>query len=277
MSNLKESIEQARAYLAPKLVGHNPKVAIVLGSGLGDLADDLSDAVSIPYAEIPGFVVSTVQSHAGRLVVGKLEGIELVAMQGRVHFYEGYEMQQITFGVRVLKALGVETLILTNAAGGLNPAYRPGDLMGIRDHIFMPGLAGYNPLRGPNDDEMGLRFPPLLTAYTPDLLDMAEQEAQRLGITFHRGIYVMVAGPSFETGAELRYLRMIGGDAVGMSTAPETIVAAHGGMRVIGISTITNTATGEGEAEANHEEVMQVGRETGPRLAKLIKAILTKL
>jgi purine-nucleoside phosphorylase len=149
--------------------------------------------------------------------------------------------------------------------------------MGIKDHIFMPGLAGNNPLRGPNDDEIGLRFPPLLNAYTPALLTLAQQEADKLGIKFHQGVYVMVAGPSFETAAELRYLRMIGGDAVGMSTAPETIVAAHGGMKVLGLSTITNTATGEGDAEANHEEVLAVGREAGPRLAKLVKAILAKL
>lgn len=277
MDNLREKIEQARAFVAPKLEGRAPKVAIVLGSGLGSLADELTEAVSISYAEIPNFAASTVVGHAGRMVVGKLDGLELVAMQGRTHFYEGHEMQQITFYVRVLKALGVQTLILTNAAGGLNPAYRPGDLMGIKDHIFMPGLAGNNPLRGPNDDEIGLRFPPLLNAYTPALLTLAQQEADKLGIKFHQGVYVMVAGPSFETAAELRYLRMIGGDAVGMSTAPETIVAAHGGMKVLGLSTITNTATGEGDAEANHEEVLAVGREAGPRLAKLVKAILAKL
>lgn len=277
MDNLREKIEQARAFIAPKLENRAPRVAIVLGSGLGSLADELTEAVSIPYAQIPGFAASTVQGHAGRMVVGKLEGQELIAMQGRTHFYEGHEMQQITFYVRVLKALGVQTLILTNAAGGMNPTYRPGDLMGIKDHIFMPGLAGYNPLRGPNDDELGVRFPPLLNAYTPALLNLAEQEATKLGINFHQGVYVMVAGPSFETAAELRYLRMIGGDAVGMSTAPETIVAAHSGMHVLGLSTITNTATGEGEAEANHEEVLAVGREAGPRLAKLVKAILAKL
>lgn len=277
MENLREQIEQGRAFVAPKLIGRNPKVAIVLGSGLGGLADELTEAISIPYSDIPGFVVSTVQGHAGRMVIGKLEGRELIAMQGRVHFYEGYSMQQITFSVRLLKALGVETLILTNAAGGLNPTYRPGDLMGMRDHIFMPGLAGEHPLRGPNDEELGLRFPPLLNGYTPELLNLAEQEAQALGIKFQRGVYVMVSGPSFETGAELRYLRMIGGDAVGMSTAPETIVAAHGGMRVLGISTITNTATGEGDAEANHEEVLAVGKEAGPRLAKLVKAMLSKI
>lgn len=277
MDNLREKIEQARAYIAPKLAGRAPKVAIVLGSGLGSLAEELSEAVSIPYGEIPGFAASSVQGHAGQMLVGKLEGHELFAMQGRIHYYEGHDMQQVTFYVRVLRALGVQTLLLTNAAGGLNPAYRPGDLMGIKDHIFMPGLAGVNPLRGPNDEELGVRFPPMLTAYTPNLLTLAEQEANQLGIKFHRGVYVMVAGPNFETPAELRYLRMIGGDAVGMSTAPETTVAAHGGMQVLGISTITNTATGEGDAEANHEEVMAVGREAGPRLAKLVKAILAKL
>jgi purine-nucleoside phosphorylase len=211
------------------------------------------------------------------MVIGKLDGYEVIAMQGRAHFYEGYDMQQITFYVRVLRALGIETLILTNAAGGLNPLYRPGDLMGITDHIFMPGMAGHNPLRGPNDDTLGLRFPAMLMAYTPALLDLAKRESRRLGITFHQGVYVMLAGPSFETRAELRYLRMIGGDAVGMSTAPETIVATHSSMRVLAISTITNTATGDGKAEANHQEVLEVGRKAGPRLAQLIKAIVAKL
>jgi len=277
LDSLSEKIEQARAFVGSKLGARQPKVAIVLGSGLGDLADELSEAVAVSYSEIPGFVSSTVKGHAGRLVAGKLAGQEIIAMQGRVHFYEGYGMQQITFPVRVLKALGIETLLLTNAAGGMNPAYRPGDLMGISDHIFMPGLAGNNPLIGPNDDTLGPRFPALLNCYNPNLLDLASQEAQSLGLTFHRGIYVMVSGPFFESKAELRYLRQIGGDAVGMSTAPETVVAAHSGLRVLGISTITNTATGEGEAEANHEEVLAVGREAGPRLAKLVKAILAKL
>ncbi len=274
---MQTNIQQARSFVESRLGKTPPKVAIVLGSGLGSLAEELTGTTSVPYASIPGFAASNVVGHAGRLVAGKLDGKELIAMQGRVHFYEGHDMDLVTFPVRVLRALGVETLILTNAAGGLNPSYRPGDLMGIRDHIFLPGLAGMNPLRGPNDDEVGLRFPPLLKAYTPSLLELAGEEAKKLGIKFHQGIYIMVAGPSFETGAELRFLRQIGGDAVGMSTAPETVVAAHGGMQVLGISTITNTATGEGDAEANHEEVLQVGKEAGPRLSKLVKAILAKI
>jgi len=277
LDSLREQIEEARRFIAPKLEDYKPKIAIVLGSGLGSLAEGLNETISIPYSEIPGFAASTVQGHSGRMVIGKLDDCEVIAMQGRTHFYEGYDMQQVTFYVRVLRALGIETLILTNAAGGLNPVYRPGDLMGITDHIFMPGMAGHNPLRGPNDDQLGLRFPAMLIAYTPALLDLAEREARRLGITFHQGVYVMLAGPSFETRAELRYLRMIGGDAVGMSTAPETIVANHASMRVLGISAITNTATGEGEAEANHDEVLAVGREAGPHLARLIRAIVTRL
>jgi purine-nucleoside phosphorylase len=252
------------------------KIAIVLGSGLGGLADEIQDASYIPYHEIPHFVVSTVQSHAGRMVIGQLEGVAIIAMQGRVHFYEGYEMAQITFPVRVLKALGVQTLILTNAAGGLNLGYQAGDLMGITDHIFMPGLAGLNPLRGPNDQDLGLRFPPMLDVYDPNLLKIAQEEADELGISFRQGVYAMVGGPSFETRAELRFLRNFA-DAVGMSTAPETIVAAHSNIRVLGISTITNIATGEGDSSANHEEVMEMGKQVGPRLATLIKKILPRI
>jgi purine-nucleoside phosphorylase len=252
------------------------KVAIVLGSGLGGLADEIQNAIYIPYQDIPNFVASTVQSHAGRMVIGQLSGVDIIAMQGRVHFYEGYEMAQITFPVRVLKALGVQTLILTNAAGGLNLNYKTGDLMGIADHIFMPGFGGMNPLRGANDDDLGPRFPPMLDVYDPALLKLAQAEADKLGIAFHQGVYVMLGGPNFETRAELRFLRQFA-DAVGMSTAPETVVAAHSGMKVLGISTVTNIATGESDSSANHEEVMEVGKQVGPRLATLIKSILPKL
>jgi purine-nucleoside phosphorylase len=277
LENLSQKIQQSASFLREQLGQNIPRLAIVLGSGLGSLADELSEAIAVPYSTIPNFVVSTVAGHAGRLVAGKLGQTPLIALQGRVHFYEGYDMQELTFGVRVLKALGVETLILTNAAGGLNPAYRPGDLMGIRDHIFFPGMAGFNPLRGANDDTLGPRFPALQNGYDPALLKLAVEVAAEQGLTFHQGTYIMLAGPNYETSAELKYLRLIGGDAVGMSTAPETIVAVHGGMQVLGISTITNTATGEGEAEATHAEVVAVGQAVGPRLASLIKGLIAKL
>jgi purine-nucleoside phosphorylase len=277
LENLSQKIQQSASFLREQLGSNIPRLAIVLGSGLGSLADELSEAIAVPYSTIPYFVVSTVAGHAGRLVAGKLGQTPLIALQGRVHFYEGYDMHELTFGVRVLKALGVETLILTNAAGGLNPAYSPGDLMGIRDHIFFPGMAGFNPLRGANDEALGPRFPALQNAYDPALLKLTAEVAMAQGLTFHQGTYIMLAGPNYETPAELKYLRLIGGDAVGMSTAPETIVAVHGGMRVLGISTITNTATGEGEAEATHAEVVAVGQAVGPRLASLIKSLITKL
>jgi purine-nucleoside phosphorylase len=276
LENLYDKIQEAATFVTGKLGGRTARIAIVLGSGLGDLADEIQDSVSIPYAEIPHFAQSTVQGHAGRLVAGKLGDFPLIAMQGRLHFYEGHDMTTVTFPVRVLKTLGVEVLILTNAAGGMNKNYRPGDLMGLRDHIFMPGMAGFNPLRGPNDERLGPRFPAVSNIYPPKFLDICEEEARHVGINFHRGVYVMVAGSNFESQAELRFLK-IQGDAVGMSTAPEAIVAAHGGMKVLGISTITNTATGEGDSEANHEEVLAVGREAGPRLAALIKRVLPRL
>jgi purine-nucleoside phosphorylase len=249
----------------------------VLGSGLGGLADEIEDPAIIPYSQIPYFAVSTVQGHAGRLVAGTLSGVPVLAMQGRLHTYEGYDMATVTFPVRVMKQLGVNVLILTNAAGGMNPDFRPGDLMGISDHIFLPGMVGNNPLRGFNDERLGPRFPAISGIYPKEFLDITTEEALALGIVFHRGVYVMLTGPNFETFAELKFLRAIGGHAVGMSTVPEAVVAAHGGMRVLGISTITNLATGESHSEANHEEVLEVGREAGPKLAALIKRVLPRI
>ncbi len=277
MKNPHELIHHARDFLHPLLGDRAPKVGLILGSGLGALADEVEDAVGIPYHMIPGFVTSTVHGHAGRLVVGQLAGQTVMAMQGRFHFYEGHDMAQVTFPVRVMKALGATTLIVTNAAGGLNPAYQVGDLMGIADHIFLPGMTGANPLRGPNDEALGVRFQPMVNAYTPRLLELAQSEAAGLNIPFQRGVYVMLTGPNFETRAEMRMLRGFGADAVGMSTAPEVIVAAHGGMEVLGISTITNVLNPDLTTEANHEEVLQVGMEVGPRLASLVKAILPKI
>jgi purine-nucleoside phosphorylase len=272
-----ELVNHAHDYLQPVLGERAPKIGMILGSGLGGLADELKEAVAVPYNTIPGFVSSTVFGHAGRLVAGKLAGTPVLAMQGRFHYYEGHDMAQVTFPVRVMRSLGIETLVVTNAAGGLNPAYRPGDLMGIADHIFLPGMAGANPLRGPNDEALGPRFPGMVNAYTESLLQLAQEAASALGITFHRGVYVMLTGPNFETRAEMRMLRGWGADAVGMSTAPEVIVAVHGGMRVLGISTITNSLNPDLTVEANHEEVLQVGQEAGPRLATLLKSIVPKI
>jgi purine-nucleoside phosphorylase len=252
-----------------------PAVAIILGSGLGDLVYDLENAVAIPYAEIPHFARSTVAGHAGRLLIGMLEGVPVVVMQGRFHFYEGYPSSVLTLPVRVMHMLGAHTLLVSNAAGGVNPAYSPGDFMLLRDHIFFPGLAGANPLIGPNDERLGTRFPPLAHAYDAQLRALARSVAsKRPGITLHEGVYTMVAGPSFETSAELKFLRIVGTDAVGMSTVPEVVVARQMGMRVLGISLITNTATGEETAEVNHTEVLTTAEAARPKFVALVQGIV---
>lgn len=270
-------IRHAQEFIQPLLGGRQPSVGIILGSGLGQLADQVEDAVAIPYHVIPGFVGSTAPGHAGRLVIGQLGGKTVLAMQGRFHFYEGHDMAQVTFPVRVMKALGIETLLVTNAAGGLNPVFQTGDLMALNDHIFLPGMTGQNPLRGPNDDTLGPRFLPVVNSYTQALRDIAQEEADKLGIRFHQGVYVMLTGPNFETRAEMRLLRSWGADAVGMSTVPEVIVAVHSGLRVLGISTITNTLNPDTTVEANGEEVIEVGKVVGPRLVALVKAILPRI
>jgi purine-nucleoside phosphorylase len=255
-----------------------PSVAIILGSGLGDLAAEISNATAIPYAEIPHFLRSTVPGHAGRLLIGHLEEVPVVMMQGRFHFYEGYPLSAITLPVRVMHALGAQTLIVTNAAGGVNAAYGPGDFMLIRDHIGFPTLSGANPLIGPNDDRLGERFPGLANAYDEHLREIARSvAAQQADTTLREGVYVMVGGPQFETRAELLFLRMIGADAVGMSTVPEVIVARQEGMRVLGISLITNKATGEETGEVSHQEVLSVADAARPRFALLVRGILRKI
>ncbi len=252
-----------------------PAVALILGSGLGDIATELHDATAIPYAEIPYFAHSTVPGHAGRLLLGMLGGVPAVVMQGRFHFYEGYSLQAITLPVRVMRMLGAHTLIVTNAAGGMNAAYQPGDFMLIRDHINLPGLAGANPLIGPNDQQLGERFPPLAGAYDPALRALARSiAATQPGTTLHEGVYVMVAGPSYETGAELKFLHAIGADAVGMSTVPEVVVARHMHMRILGLSLITNSATGEETEEVNHAEVLAVAGAARLRFAALVRGIV---
>ena len=254
------------------LTKHRPTVAIVLGSGLGALADDVQGADRIPYERIPGWKRSTVPGHAGQLVVGRLEGKSVAVMKGRLHYYEGYDMQEITFPVRVFKAWGIETIILTNACGGLNPTYKAGDLMVINDHInFMAG----NPLRGANDDTLGPRFPDMVGAYTEELRKLAHE----VDTDLRDGVYVAVAGPNFETPAELRMLRRWGADAVGMSTVPEVLVARHASMRILAIGTVTDMATGlPGLIDhVSHEEVLKIADAAGKRLASVIKGVVRRL
>lgn len=256
-----------------------PRVGLILGSGFSLLADAVEDGVAIPYGEIPHFPVSTVAGHAGRLVVGQLEGQVVMVMQGRAHYYEGYSMAQITFPVRVMQVLGVDTLIVTNAAGGLSPEFQAGDVMLITDHINLIGMAGLNPLRGPNLDGFGPRFPDMSQAYDPRLQALARQVAAEADVPLREGVYICLAGPSFETPADLRFLRRIGADAVGMSTVPEVTVARHGGSRVLGLSGISNVLPVEGAppAETTHEEVLEAGRMLVPRLEAIVRGVLKNL
>lgn len=275
MGDLYEQIELARTAIAGR-VAHAPRVALVLGSGLGALADELEEAVAVPYSAIPGFPQSTVVGHRGELAIGLLAGQPVAVMRGRFHFYEGYSMQQVTFPVRLLRALGCETLLVTNAAGGLRSDWPVGELMQITDHIFLPGMVGHHPLIGPNDERLGPRFPAMVGAYDAELGALAQFVAREQGLTLREGVYLMLSGPSFESSAELRMARLLGADVVGMSTAPEVVVARHMGMRVLGISLVTNQALPDG-APANHEEVLEAGEVAKPKFAALLKGILSRL
>jgi len=259
--------------------GAQLRVGIILGSGVNALADDVSDAVTIPYERISNFPRTTVEGHVGRLVLGTFEGHSVVFMQGRTHYYEGASMQHITFPIRVLRILGIEALIVTNAAGGINQSFHVGDLMVIVDHIGLVNMTGLNPLRGLNDATFGPRFPDMTRAYDPALVALACRVAHDNGIPIHQGVYAGVAGPSFETPAELRFLRAIGADAVGMSTVPEVTVAHHAGIRVLGISGISNVAILDARegGEASHREVLEAGYQISPRLMKLIRGVLRGL
>jgi purine-nucleoside phosphorylase len=258
---------------------YEPTIGLILGSGLNPLAQEMRATDVIPYSEIPHFPVSTVEGHVGRLVVGELEGQQVLVMQGRGHHYEGYSPQQIGFPIRVMQVLGIGILMVTNAAGGLNPAFQAGDLMLITDHINLIGMAGLNPLRGPNDPELGPRFVDMSIAYDLRLREMALQVAEDLGFTLHQGVYICLAGPSFETPADLKFLRLIGADAVGMSTVPEVTVARHAGMRVLGVSGISNMAVMEptGESKGVHEEVLETGKILVPKLTALLKGVIRLL
>ncbi|MGB2962783.1 MAG: purine-nucleoside phosphorylase [Anaerolineales bacterium] len=254
-----------------------PGIGLILGSGLGQLAESILDPTIIPYHDLPGWPVSTVEGHAGELVIGKLEGKDVLVMNGRIHFYEGYEMSQVTLPIRVMQRLGIKIIIVTNAAGGINQEFTPGNPMLITDHLNLLGMAGTNPLRGPNLDEFGTRFPDMSQAYDRKLIELTRNVAKDLDIMLYEGIYVCLAGPTFETPADLRFLSGAGVDAVGMSTVPEVIVANHGGQRVLGISGITNKSNLYGEAETTHEEVMETGKILAPKMMTLIRGILKAL
>ena len=274
----REEYEEAAAYIQSQ-TDYRPSIGLILGSGLSPLAEAAEAADVIPYGDVPHFPKSTVEGHAGRLVLGRLANRTLIIMQGRVHFYEGYPIQQVVFPVRVMQALGVKTLIVTNAAGGLDPTFRPGEMMLITDHINMIGMSGNNPLFGPNDPMLGPRFPSMSQAYDPDMRRIAEEVALDEDLPLRKGVYVGLAGPSYETPAEIRFLRLIGADAVGMSTVPEVTVARHAGMRVLGVSGITNltlTDPAPGQ-ETNHEEVLEAGQVLVPRLTALVCGVLARL
>jgi purine-nucleoside phosphorylase len=251
-----------------------PKIALVLGSGLGAFADSLTDAARIPFHEIPAFPRSTAIGHAGQLVIGKSAAVPVAAMQGRVHLYEGYSPQQVTFPMRVFGRMGIRSVILTNAAGGINLRYQQGALVLISDHI---NLQGTNPLAGPNDDRFGVRFPDMTHAYERSYREMAKEEAAKLGMTLHEGAYAALLGPSYETPAEIRYLRTIGADLVGMSTAFEVIAARHMGIKVLAISCVTNMAAGILDQPLSHQEVMETGERVRSSFEALLRAILPRI
>lgn len=254
-----------------------PIVGIILGSGLNDLADSVQGAVRIPYSDLPNFPVSTVHGHAGRFVIGELEGKPVFIMQGRIHYYEGYSMGQVTLPVRVMQRLGIANMIVTNAAGGVHPDFQPGDVMLIIDQLNLMGMAGLNPLMGPNLDEFGTRFPDMSQSYDRAYCDLARKVAKENGINLREGIYAGLSGPSFESPADLRFLRLAGADAVGMSTVPEVIVARHGNMRVLGFSGISNKANLDGSTVTTHEEVIEAGKVITPKIEKIVRGVLRSL
>ncbi|MBM7693183.1 purine-nucleoside phosphorylase [Peribacillus deserti] len=268
-----EKLNEAADYLKQKFQDA-PVIGLILGSGLGVLANEIENEVKIPYEEIPNFPVSTVEGHAGQLVYGDLSGKKVIAMQGRFHFYEGYTMDQVTFPVRVMKLLGVEKIIVTNAAGGVNESFEAGDLMIITDHI---NFTGTNPLIGPNDNKFGVRFPDMSEAYSKEYQHIAKKAAASLGLSIKEGIYAGLSGPTYETPAEVRMVRVLGGDAVGMSTVPEVIVARHSGISVLGISCITNMAAGILDQPLSHDEVIETTEKVKSSFLNLIKEIVKEL
>lgn len=255
-------------------ISFQPEIGLILGSGLGVLADEIENPIKIPYNEIPGFPVSTVEGHAGQLVIGTLQGKRVITMQGRFHYYEGYSLEKVTFPVRVMKELGVKSLIVTNAAGGVNESFKPGDLMIITDHI---NNFGDNPLIGPNDPNQGVRFPDMSTAYNKTYTKLAQSVAEKLQIPIKEGVYVGNTGPSYETPAEIRMLRTLGGDAVGMSTVPEVIVARHSNIEVLGISCISNMAAGILDQPLTHDEVIETTEMVRANFLTFVKEIVKEI
>lgn len=272
LNQIDEAAQEVR-----KRIDIQPRIGMILGSGLGSLAEAVEAAVIIPYGEIPSWPVSTVEGHQGRLVIGTLEKQPVLIMQGRSHFYEGYSMSEIGFPIRVMQRLGIEILIVTNAAGGINQSYEPGEVMLIIDHLNLLGMAGESALRGPNFDSIGPRFPDMGRAYDRELGALARQAVEDQDFQLQEGVYVCLAGPSFETPADLRFLQAMGVDAVGMSTVPEVTVARHGNMRVLGLSTISNKANLDGSTLTSHEEVLEAGKIVVPRLTRIIRYVLQNL
>lgn len=270
---LYDKIMEAKDFIR-KHTDFKPEIGMILGSGLGDVADDIKKVKEFSYSEIPHFPVSTVAGHAGKLVLGELEGKRVVALKGRIHYYEGYAMKEITFPVHLMKELGVEKLIVTNASGGINEAFNPGELMLMEDHI---NFMGDNPLKGKNDERLGERFPDISQVYDKKLKCIAIEAANENDILLHTGVYIAVSGPNYESAAEIRFMGRIGADVVGMSTVPEVIVAAHRKMKVIGISCITDVLFHSGEHGVTHEEVLAVAAAAKPKFITLIKAIVKKM
>lgn len=273
MSSLRQQIQEAVQAIR-KRTPLEPRLGLILGTGLGDASDAIEDAVAIPYGDIPNFATSTVVSHSGELVLGKLAGQPVVAMKGRVHYYEGYTMQQVTFPVRVMQALGAEILLASNAVGGMNPLYRPGDIVCITDQI---NLMGDNPLIGPNDDTLGPRFPDMSEPFSRELIELAERVALEEKIALQKGVFVAVAGPNLETRAEYRFLRAIGGDVVGMSLIPETIVAVHGGMKVVAFSVVTDSCLPDALEAVDISKILATAARTEPILKRLVIGVIKAL
>lgn len=279
MSNLESSLEQIDSIVAAiqHKIEVEPKIGLVLGSGLGAVADAVDSPNEISTDELEGWPKSTVEGHAGKLIIGELEGQNVCVVDGRVHFYEGHSMASVVVPVRVLKRLGAEVLIVTNAAGGVNQNFEAGDLMLITDHINFPGMAGHSPLRGPNLDDLGPRFPDMSQAYDRELQKVAREVAAEQGIELRTGVYFFLAGPLFETPAELQFLKANGADSVGMSTVPEVTAARHAGLRVLGLSGITNMTSLDGSHAATHEETLSVSSLIAPKLVRLIKGVVARL
>lgn len=270
MGELKEVVDKAADAVRPRIKAE-PRVGIILGTGLGALAGEIEAAAEIPYEDIPGFPRTTLKAHAGRLIAGTLEGVNVITMDGRFHYYEGYSLREVTLPVRVIRALGAEALIVSNAAGGMNPQHKKGDILVIEDHI---NLMGVNPLIGPNDDSLGPRFPDMCRPYDRELIELASRIALDENLRAHTGVYVGVTGPNLETRAEYRFLRLIGADVVGMSTVPEVVVAVHSGLRVLGLSVITDECLPDALRPANIEEIIAVANEAEPKLTRLVKRVV---